>query len=69
MRFKEYRSTHKELWQRFVTIEPKPKPYDEEEPGLFWTVILTVVVVLIALAWGFWYGPQPLTEIFPRIGG
>ncbi len=70
MRPKDYPSKHKELWQKFVNLEPKPRPYDYEEPAgaLFWTVVCTVVAAAVVAAW-LWYGPEPLTKIFPTLRG
>lgn len=45
---KKYPQDHRELWQRFCQLEPKPRLYDGrvEKWGRFWTVVCALVWAL-----------------------
>lgn len=69
MRPKEYPSSHRELWQRFVNLEPKPRPLDEpEDLSLFWIWAAFVITIVAMLAFAWWYG-EPVNRIIPGLRG
>lgn len=67
--WKEYPSTHKELWQRFCQLEGKPQPYHEpEDVSLFWLWVCFALTVAALLAAAWWW-TEPIGNIFPNLRG